>query len=136
MAEFDDNLTPMQIWGMVFHPSKGAVATINKSIKDLCDEMKLLENNLKKYNGLPERVQRVEKAVKDQQEFCKQVQHNITTTAEKEAAVEQALEEAREKGVREERDRFKRATIIVGLVFTGIGVLTGFITWFMDLWNF
>ncbi len=134
--KFDDLLTPMQIWSMVFHPQKGAVATINKSITELCREMKTLEENFRKYNGLPERLQKVEKAVEKQIRLCESVQQGKEVDAEKEEAVQSALEEAREKGAREQRDNFNKALLLWGKILATITAITGLITWFFDLWNF
>ncbi len=134
--KFDDLLTPMQIWGMVFHPSKGAVAVINKSIKELCDEMKTLETNLRKYNGLPERIEKVEIAVNKQKKLCESVQQGKAVDAEKDEAVQSALEEAREKGAEEQRENFNKAILLWGKILATITALTGLITWFFDLWNF
>jgi DNA repair exonuclease SbcCD ATPase subunit len=128
----EDNLTPMQIFNMVFHPQKGAVAAINGTIEDLCKEMRSLEKNLKKYNGLPERMLKIEEAVGEQVKFCKQVQDNVKTNT----AVEAALEDAREKGAKEQQDNFNKAILVWGKILVTITVLTGFITWFLDLWTF
>ncbi len=133
---FDNSLTPMQIWSMVFHPQKGAVATINKSIKELCEEMQTLEKNLRKYNGLPERLQKVEKAVEKQIRLCESVQQGKIVNAEKDEAVQSALEEAREKGAKEQRDSFNKAILVWGKILLTLTTITGLITWFFDLWNF
>ncbi len=127
-----DFFDPQRLWVTLLGDNGrgGVIGEIHEILTELKDgqiahtnAIVRLDGRITEYNGLKKDVKRIDILLNKQVNICEQVQERKITE-----------EEWKQTGRDEEHKRFERTIKLAGIVFAGVTVFTGTITWFMGLW--